>query len=445
MSQPKTPKPDGAPATPAAEPPVSLVVPLSYPPGPGAFRPAPRPGAPPPRAGVDTLAGDDVAGHGDDGRDTAPTPARDPESPEEVENGDGAPAPTPGSDPDPRPEPALEPQADAAADADADDTLAGHGDDGRDTAPTPVPDLETLARDHPQVRELLYELQRARAAATGVPGDDIVATGDTGRDTAPPPARDPESPDRAPEKVENGDGTPTPGSEPDLRPEHALEPRANAAAEADADDVLAHDYDLPVELEMDFDAPDPETTENGDGAPASTEPRANAAAEADADDVLAHDYDLPVELEMDFDAPDPETTENGDGAPASTPVSRPTPEPAPRPDPVLEPRADAGAEDIRQALRNHAADFSRWREVERRGRRLAGSLALALSAPLCLLCGLLLGLLVQTHFAVLTVPDPTGGWKDHVWRLHGQTLVDCTARARADGAAVSCPVTIEAP
>ena len=114
--------------------------------------------------------------------------------------------------------------------------------------------------------------------------------------------------------------------------------------------------------------------------------------------------------------------------------------------PTLEPRVDAvSAEDIRKALRHHAADFTRWREVERRGRRLAGSLALALAAPLSLLCGLLLGLLVQTQFDVLTAPDPTGGWKDHVWRHHGQAHVDCTARARAVGASVTCPLTIEAP
>ena len=258
--------------------------------------------------------------------------------------------------------------------------------------PAPVPDLETLARDHPRVRELLYELHRARDTALGATGDDDVV---------------------APEEVETGDNTPapTPGPEPDPRPEPALEPRADA--DADADDVVAPD-DAGRDAAP-TPAPDPET-------PGPDPDRGPENAET------------------------PEKTESDADAPVPAPGSRPTPRPGPRSEPALQPRVDAvAAEDIREALRHHAADFTRWREVERRGRRLAGSLALALAAPFCLLCGLLLGLLVQTHFAVLTVPDPTGGWKDHVWRLHGQTLVDCTARARADGGAVTCPITIEAP
>ena len=57
----------------------------------------------------------------------------------------------------------------------------------------------------------------------------------------------------------------------------------------------------------------------------------------------------------------------------------------------------------------------------------------------------LLGLLIEQHYQVIPVHDPTGGWRGHVWEQYGRRIVDCAAEAIATGAEVNCPLVVRKP
>ena len=103
--------------------------------------------------------------------------------------------------------------------------------------------------------------------------------------------------------------------------------------------------------------------------------------------------------------------------------------------------AAAGATKLLERIRTHAADFERWEELERRGRRGWRALATAAGFP----AFLLLGLLVEQQFQVIPFHDPSGGWRGHVWEQYGRIIVDCAVEAMRTDAEVDCPLVVRRP
>ena len=109
-----------------------------------------------------------------------------------------------------------------------------------------------------------------------------------------------------------------------------------------------------------------------------------------------------------------------------------------------QPGAGAGSEGAMKLLERigiHAADFGRWVELERRGRRWWWTLAVAAGFP----AFLLLGLLAEQQFQVIPLQDSTGGWRGHVWEQYGRTIVDCAVEAMRTDAEVNCPLVVRRP
>ena len=72
------------------------------------------------------------------------------------------------------------------------------------------------------------------------------------------------------------------------------------------------------------------------------------------------------------------------------------------------------------------------RPARRRARAAGFVLALALVATLALFA--------QWRFAVIETPDPTDGWRGHLWERYGPELRDCVIRADRQGKAMLCHV-----
>ncbi len=72
------------------------------------------------------------------------------------------------------------------------------------------------------------------------------------------------------------------------------------------------------------------------------------------------------------------------------------------------------------------------RPARRRARAAGFVLALALVATLALFA--------QWRFAVIETPDPTDGWRDHLWERYGPELRDCVLRADRQDKAMLCQV-----
>ena len=105
------------------------------------------------------------------------------------------------------------------------------------------------------------------------------------------------------------------------------------------------------------------------------------------------------------------------------------------------PKAANRAGQIEDRIRVHTADFHRWVERDRRWRRWVPVAAASIAVP----AALLLGLLVEQHYQVIPLHDPTGGWRDHIWEHYGRRIFDCTAEAIASKAEVNCPLVIRKP
>ena len=103
--------------------------------------------------------------------------------------------------------------------------------------------------------------------------------------------------------------------------------------------------------------------------------------------------------------------------------------------------APAMAAELTQALRAFRADFGRWVEGERRGRRRWAGLAIAAGFPALLM----LGVLLEQQFQVIPLHDPTGGWRGHIWDNYGRAIVDCAAEAMRTDAEVNCPLVVRRP
>ena len=117
-------------------------------------------------------------------------------------------------------------------------------------------------------------------------------------------------------------------------------------------------------------------------------------------------------------------------------VEAPTEQAAP------EPPEDDGkaAADLEKRIRAFAADFDRWRELQRNDNRrlfLAGGSAAAI-------CLLLLGLFLQAQTGILPRRDPTNGWKDHVWTKYGAEMMDCELESRRAGKEAQCDLAFPA-
>ena len=72
------------------------------------------------------------------------------------------------------------------------------------------------------------------------------------------------------------------------------------------------------------------------------------------------------------------------------------------------------------------------RPARRRARAAGFVLALALVATLALV--------VQWRFAIIETPDPTDGWRGHLWERYGPELRDCVLRAERQDKAMLCQV-----
>ena len=90
------------------------------------------------------------------------------------------------------------------------------------------------------------------------------------------------------------------------------------------------------------------------------------------------------------------------------------------------------------AIRTFKADFARWAENERRGRRRRAGLAMAAGFPACLL----LGLLVQVQFEVVPLHDSTRGWGEHIRDAYGETIVNCELEAMRTNGDVDCRLLV---
>ena len=104
------------------------------------------------------------------------------------------------------------------------------------------------------------------------------------------------------------------------------------------------------------------------------------------------------------------------------------------------PKAANRAGQIEDRIRVHTADFHRWIERDRRWRRWV-----PVAAGIALPAALLLGLLIEQHYQVIPLHDPTGGWRGHVWEQYGRRIVDCAVEARRTGAEVNCPLVVRKP
>lgn len=105
------------------------------------------------------------------------------------------------------------------------------------------------------------------------------------------------------------------------------------------------------------------------------------------------------------------------------------------------PKAANRAGQIEDRIRVHTADFHRWVERDRRWRRWVPVAATGIAMP----AAVLLGLLIEQHYQVIPLHDPTGGWRGHVWEQYGRRIVDCAAEAIATGAEVNCPLVVRKP
>ena len=104
-------------------------------------------------------------------------------------------------------------------------------------------------------------------------------------------------------------------------------------------------------------------------------------------------------------------------------------------------KANGSAAELTEALRTSRADFGRWVEGERRGRRRWAGLAMAAGFP----AALMLGVLVEQQFQVIPLHDPTKGWGGHIWEMYGRTIVDCALEAMRTDAEVNCRLVVRRP
>lgn len=72
------------------------------------------------------------------------------------------------------------------------------------------------------------------------------------------------------------------------------------------------------------------------------------------------------------------------------------------------------------------------RPARRRARAAGFLLAVALTAAIAVF--------VQWRFALIETPDPTAGWRGHLWERYGAELRDCVLRADRQGKAMLCQV-----
>ena len=56
-----------------------------------------------------------------------------------------------------------------------------------------------------------------------------------------------------------------------------------------------------------------------------------------------------------------------------------------------------------------------------------------------------MAVLIEQHYQVIPIHDPTGGWRGHVWEHYGRTIFDCTVEAMASGEEVNCPLVVRKP
>ena len=103
--------------------------------------------------------------------------------------------------------------------------------------------------------------------------------------------------------------------------------------------------------------------------------------------------------------------------------------------------ANGSAAELTRAMRTFRADFGRWVEGERRGRRRWAGLAMAAGFP----AALMLGVLVEQQFQVIPLHDPTKGWGGHIWEMYGRTIVDCALEAMRTDAEVNCQLVVRRP
>ena len=104
-------------------------------------------------------------------------------------------------------------------------------------------------------------------------------------------------------------------------------------------------------------------------------------------------------------------------------------------------QAAAAVGRLEALIGTYMADFGRWAELERRGRRRWSAIAVAVAVP----AFFLLGMLVEQEFLIIPLDDPTGGWRGHVWENYGRKIVDCANEAVRSGAEVDCPLTVRKP
>ena len=105
------------------------------------------------------------------------------------------------------------------------------------------------------------------------------------------------------------------------------------------------------------------------------------------------------------------------------------------------PKAANRAGQIEDRIRVHTEDFHRWVERDRRWRRWVPVAAAGIAVP----AALLLGVLIEQHYQVIPLHDPTGGWRGHIWEHYGRRIFDCTVEAMASGEEVNCPLVIRKP
>ena len=103
--------------------------------------------------------------------------------------------------------------------------------------------------------------------------------------------------------------------------------------------------------------------------------------------------------------------------------------------------ATGAAAELTQALRTFRADFGRWVEGERRGRRRWAGLAIAAGFPALLM----LGVMLEQQFQVIPLHDASGGWRGHIWDNYGRAIVDCAVEAMRTDAEVNCPLVVRRP
>ena len=86
-------------------------------------------------------------------------------------------------------------------------------------------------------------------------------------------------------------------------------------------------------------------------------------------------------------------------------------------------------------------EFGRCVEADRRRQRCRKAAALAVSVA----AALVLGVVVEEQFQVISLHDPSGGWSGWIWETQGLAIVDRAVEGMRTDTEVDWPLALSRP